>query len=263
MTASVAGSLYTTRLMHARRVAPFYRFVYRGFYLLLDIDRIDKLAGRLRWFSRNRFNLLSFRDADYGSGEHGGLRAWAESLLKAGGVDCKGGRIRLLTLPRLLGFAFNPISLWYCEKSDGQLAAVIAEVRNTFGEKHAYLLADPLRGAASVVEGRAYDWVQEKEKCFHVSPFFDLVGRYRFGLDQPAENLSVMIHETRNGEPILDAALAGQRRDLSDREILAQVLRMPWMTLGVVVGIHWQALKIWLRGARFHPKPALPSNEVT
>lgn len=248
--------------MHRRRVAPFYQFVYRLFYLLLDVDRIDEIDRSLRWFSRNRFNLLSLRDADYGAGERGGQRAWAEALLASAGIAA-GGRIRLLTLPRVLGFAFNPISLWYCDGTDGRLAAVIAEVRNTFGEKHAYLLADPASGPASVVEGRAYEWVQEKDKCFHVSPFFDLVGCYRFGLDRPGEQLTVMIHETRNGEPILDAALSGRRRELRDGVIVGQVLGMPWMTMGVVFGIHWQALKIWLRGARFHRKPAPPTNEVS
>lgn len=251
-----AAVLYPSRVMHRRLVAPLYRFVYRVFYLLIDVDRCAEAARGLRFFSHNRFNLLAFHDRDHGDGSPGGLRAWAENLLREGGIELDGGRIRLLCLPRLLGFAFNPISLWYCEHRDGRLRAVIAEVRNTFGEKHCYLLAS---GGAPM----PYDQAQDKDKCFHVSPFFDLVGRYRFLLGEPGERLRVHIHETREGVPILDATIAAERRPLSDGAILGQVLRMPGMTLKVVGAIHWEALKIWLRGGRFHKKPEPPRLEVT
>lgn len=240
------GALYSTRVMHRRLVAPYYRFIYRVFYLLVDIDRLDALAARLRWFSYNRFNVLSLRDRDHGDGS--GLRAWAERVLATQGVTLDGGRIRLLAFPRVLGWAFNPISLWYCEHRDGTLRAVIAEVRNTFGERHSYVLAS---GGAPW----PYEQAIEKDKVFHVSPFFDRVGRYRFTLSAPEARLRVAIHETREGLPILDATLAGERRTLSDAAILGQVLRMPWMAVKVVAGIHWEALKLWLRGAKFHRKP--------
>ncbi|HEX4873225.1 MAG TPA: DUF1365 domain-containing protein [Nevskiaceae bacterium] len=241
------GALYLARVMHRRRVAPLYRFVYRLFYLLLDIDRLADLDRGLRLLSVNRFNLLAFHEADHGDGRQP-LRAWAEQVLAGHGVHLEGGRIRLLCLPRLLGFAFNPISLWYCEHADGRLRAVIAEVRNTFGEKHCYVLAS---GGAVL----PYEQAVDKDKRFHVSPFFDRVGRYRFTLSEPGERLRVVIHEDREGLPILDASLAAERRRLTDGTLLRQVLAMPGMTLKVVLGIHWEALKIWLRGARYHPKP--------
>lgn len=248
--------LYRARVMHRRLVAPHYRFIYRVFYLLADIDRLDEAPRSLRLFSHNRFNLLAFHDADHGDGTPGGLRRWAEQLLGARGIDLAGGRIRLLCLPRLAGFAFNPISLWYCEHADGSLRAVIAEVRNTFGERHCYLLAS---------DGGPLPYEQEhhKDKCFHVSPFFDLVGRYRFRLTEPGERLRVAIHETREGTPILDATLAAERQVLGDGAILKLALAMPLMTLKVVAGIHWEALKIWLRGGRFHRKPPPPQWGVT
>ncbi|MFP5305378.1 MAG: DUF1365 domain-containing protein [Gammaproteobacteria bacterium] len=246
VTADADGVLYRTRVMHRRRIAPYYRFVYRLFYLLADVDRLDALSRRLRLFSYNRFNLLSLRDSDHGDGR--GLRAWAEAALHTHGIALDGGRIRLLTLPRVLGFAFNPISLWYCEHRDGSLRAVIAEVNNTFGEKHSYVLAS---GGAPL----SYEQAVEKDKVFHVSPFLDRAGCYRFRLSAPAERVRVVIHETRDGQPVLDATLAGERRALGDGAILGAVLAMPWMTLKVVAGIHWEALKLWLRGARFHPKP--------
>lgn len=247
MEADQAGWLYPARVMHRRRVAPLYRFVYRVFYLLVDIDRLGELQGRLRFFSFERFNLLSLRTRDYGDGR--GLRPWAEDLLRRRGIELEGGRIRLLTLPRVLGWAFNPISLWYCEHRDGSLRAVIAEVRNTFGEKHCYLLAS---GGAPMPYGQVHD----KDKCFHVSPFLDRAGRYRFELGEPGERLRVAIRESRDGAPVMDATLAAERRALSDAALLRQVLRMPWMAVKVMAGIHWEALKLWLRGAGYRPKPA-------
>ncbi|MGH8481437.1 MAG: DUF1365 domain-containing protein [Nevskiaceae bacterium] len=251
-----AGFLYPSRVMHRRLVAPFHRFVYRLFYLLLDVDRLDALAARLRVFSRNRFNLVSFHDRDHGDGAPGALRTWAERLLAADGIRLDGGRIRLLCLPRVLGFAFNPIAIWYCEHRDGSLRAVIAEVRNTFGEKHCYLLASGGRPMT-------YEGPHEKDKCFHVSPFLDLVGRYHFRFSEPGDVVRVLIHETREAVPILDATLAGERRALTDGALLREVALMPWMTLKVVAGIHWEALKIWLRGGTFHRKPAPPAPEFT
>lgn len=240
------GALYVTRVMHRRLVPPLYRFVYRVFYLLVDVDRLDALSARLRFFSHNRFNLLSLRDSDHGDGR--GLRRWAESLLRAQGIELAGGRVRLLAFPRVLGFAFNPISLWYCEHRDGGLRAVIVEVNNTFGEKHSYVLAS---GGAPL----PYELTMEKDKVFHVSPFLERVGRYRFTLSTPDSRVRLAIHETRERQPILDATLAGERRAMTDAAILGQVLRMPLMTVKVVAGIHWEALKLWLRGARIHRKP--------
>ncbi|MDM4770571.1 DUF1365 domain-containing protein [Solimonas sp. SE-A11] len=254
MDVDQAGWLYPARVMHRRRIAPLYRFVYRVFYLLVDIDRLPEMQQRLRFFSLDRFNLLSLRTRDYGDGR--GLRPWAEDCLRRHGIEPDGGRIRLLTLPRIFGWAFNPISLWYCEYRDGSLRAVIAEVRNTFGERHSYLLAS---GGAPM----PYEQVHDKDKCFHVSPFLDRAGQYRFQLGEPGERLRVAIHESRDGVPVMDATLAAERRELSDAALLRQVLRMPWMAVKVVAGIHWEALKLWLRGAGYRSKPAPLPQDLT
>lgn len=253
---SEAGVLYRSRVMHRRLVAPRHRFVYRLFYVLLDVDRLDALHRGLRLFSHNRFNLVAFHDRDHGGRVPGALRPWAEGRLAERGIHLDGGRIRLLCLPRVLGFAFNPLALWYCEHRDGSLRAVIAEVRNTFGERHCYLLAS---GGAPL----SYEGPHEKDKCFHVSPFLDRSGAYRFRFSAPAARLRVLIHETRDAVPVLDATLAGERQPLTDGALLAQVAAMPWMTFKVVAGIHWEALKLWLRGAKFHAKPAPPPLELT
>ncbi len=250
------AALYPSRISHRRLFPKAYRFVYRVFYLLVDVDHIDDTARRLRLFSHNRFNLLSIYDRDHGHGEDGGLRRWAESLLRERGIELEGGRIRLLSLPRVFGYAFNPISMWYCEHADGSLRAVIAEVRNTFGETHSYLLA-------SDSAAMPYQQVHEKEKNFHVSPLMDMEGRYRFTFNDPSARSRVVIREYRRGELLLVATLAGERRELNDRSILKQVLAMPLMALKVVAGIYWEALKIWLRGTKFHSKPEPPSHDVS
>ena len=260
-----AAVLYRLRVMHRRRVAPLYRFVYKIFSVLFDIDQLDALHGRLKLFSHNRFNLLSFDDRDHGAGKRGGLRVWAEQVCAQQGISLEGGRIRLLAQPRMFGWTFNPVSFWYCEHADGSLRAVIAEVRNTFGEKHCYLLSSASIGAGAASAGLPipYGVVLEKEKCFHVSPLFDLQGRYFFTIGEPGEKIAVQLNETRESLPLIDTAMAGTAKPFSDRIILQQVLVMPVQAIKVVVAIHWQALKIWLRGARFHKKPQPPSAEVT
>lgn len=258
LAGTAAGALYDVRVMHRRRVAPFYRFVYKLFYLLVDIDRLAELHRTRKLFSHNAWNLLSLHESDYGdrSGTPGALRAWVEGLLAGRGIQLAGGRIRLLTLPRVLGFAFNPISLYYCEHADGHLRAIVVEVRNTFGERHCYVLAE---------QGAPMRWEtpQDKDKMFHVSPFFQLEGRYRFHVSEPGESVRVYIQETRNDVPLFEATLAGERRPLTDAAMLAQVAAMPWVTLKVVFAIHWEALKIWLQGARYVPKPPPPAHEAS
>ena len=259
-----AAVLYAMRVMHARRVAPLYRFVYRIFTVLFDIDRLDELAAQRRFFSHNRFNLMSLHDRDHGRGEIGGLRRWAESVCATQGIAMAGGRIRLLAQPRMLGWTFNPVSVWYCEHADGTLRAIIAEVRNTFGEKHSYLLSTASMDVGASAGGvLPYGVELQKEKVFHVSPLFDLVGRYHFTFRPPGEELSVVLKETREGLPLIDTAMAGDAKPFSDAEMARQLLKTPVQAVKVLLGIHWQALKIWLRGARFHKKPEPPTAEVT
>lgn len=257
------AALYRLRVLHRRRVAPGYRFSYQLYYLLLDIDRLPQLDRRLRCFGYNRAGLLSFHDRDHGCGKPGGLRRWAEAVVAAQGVDLAGGRIRLLTQPRMLGWVFNPVSFWYCEHADGRLRAVIAEVNNTFGERHSYVLTAASTGLASAGSVLPYEVELTKEKCFHVSPLFDLKGLYHFRFSEPAERLRVVLNETREGAPLIDTAMVGERLDLKDAVLLGQLLRMPVQAFKVLAAIHWQALKIWLRGAKFHRKPSPPDLEAT
>lgn len=245
-----AGVLYNCRVMHRRPGPPRYRFDYRAFYLLLDIDRIDPVFSNLRFMSRNRFNLMSFYDRDHGPHDGSDLRIWVEGLLAERGVRLDGGCIRLLCMPRVLGYVFNPVGFYYCEHADGGLRAIVAEVRNTFGERHCYVLD---AGGAPMEYGTAH----AKEKLFHVSPLLERAGRYRFRFTPPGARFGVGIRLYADGaaEPRVAAALTGTRRALTDRNLLRLFLRIPLQTVKVALAIHWQALKIWLRGAVFHRKP--------
>lgn len=248
--------VYSAQVMHQRFFEAKYRFRYRIFSVLLDIDALEQASAATRLFSRNRFNLLSFHDSDHLPAGQTDLRAWAEKVLAGGGIDGSRLRIHLLCFPRLLGWVFNPLSLWYCETPEGLPAAVIAEVRNTFGERHCYLLEPQEKGGGWPLR-------QRHSKDFHVSPFLGMQAEYVFRLSRPGRRLGVSIREYEGDQLMLIASQTGARRPFTDRELLYQVLRVPLQTFKVLAAIHWQALKIWAKGARFHSKPAPPIEEVT
>jgi DUF1365 family protein len=253
---SEAASLYSAEVMHRRFFTAAYRFRYRVFSLLLDIDSIDQAANATPVFSRNRFNLLSFYDRDHLPAGSRDLRGWAEHVLSSYGLDGAALKIRLLCFPRLLGWVFNPLSLWFCETAEGRPAAVIAEVRNTFGERHCYLLRpDPGQPEWPLRDRHAKD--------FHVSPFIGMQASYDFELARPDQELRVLIREFVGDRLMLIASQTGQRRPFTTRQLLWQTFRVPAQTLKVVGAIHWQALKIWLKGERYHRKPLPPTEEVS
>lgn len=253
-------ALYVCRAMHRRPGPPRYRFSYRSFYLLLDVDAINAACAATPLLSRNRFNLLSFHDVDHGPHDGRSLRAWAEATLADYGVDLDGGRIRLLTMPRVLGYGFNPISVFYCEHADHTLRAIVAEVHNTFGEHHFYVLHD---------QGAALDWgkARTKAKRFHVSPFLERAGAYRFRFARPGQQLSMAIrlYDRPDAQASLRVAttLTGRCLRITTRNVLRVCLQMPLMSLKVIGAIHWQALKIWLRGGHFHRKPKAGQRNIS
>ncbi|WP_018954600.1 DUF1365 domain-containing protein [Thioalkalivibrio sulfidiphilus] len=255
-TAQPAARIYHTQVMHQRRFPVGYRFVYPVFSLLLDIDRLEETSRESRLFSFERFNLLSVRSRDHGPRDGNPWRPWVEAKLAEHGIRLEGGAIRLLCMPRVLGYAFNPLSVWFCHHRDGSLRAVICEVSNTFGEHHHYLLHEAGRPMQNPVR-------QQRDKIFHVSPFIDMDAEYRFRISVPDEKLRVLIHEYQQGELMLVATQTGEARPFTDTQLLRTWLRMPLMTFKVITMIHWQALKIWLKGARYHSKPAPPREEMS
>jgi DUF1365 family protein len=247
--------LYFGSVMHQRLRPRRHNLSYRVFSLLLDLDEAAALGARLRLFSRNRFNLFSFYDRDHGRRRDEPLRPYVEAQLSRAGIALDGGALRLLCFPRVLGYVFNPLSIYFWHHRDGSLCAVLYEVSNTFGEQHSYLI--PVQGA----EGGPVR--QSCAKEFYVSPFMAMECSYGFRLAPPDERLAVYIRQTDRDGPILYASLEGTRAPLNDRTLARAFLRYPLMTLKVIAGIHWEALKLWRKGLRPLPHPAPPREAVT
>jgi len=255
MDRQLQSCLYVGHVMH-RRLRPFgHRFRYRIFSFYLDLDELEILPRHLRFFSYNRWNLVSFRDRDHGPRDGRPLRPWIEAELTAAGIAGPFGAIRLLCFPRLLGYVFNPLSLWFCHAADGRLVAVLYEVSNTFGERHGYLI--PIAWDTNGVIEQCCD------KQLYVSPFMPMKAHYRFRLKAPDERLAVAILETVAEQPTLAATQMGRRRSLTSRSLTRVLLSHPLMTFKVIGAIHWQALRLWLKGARPVPRPASPRVAVT
>lgn len=250
-----ASALYVGQVVHQRVQTVDHRLSYRVFMLLLDLDEIPAVQSRLRLLSRGRFGLLGWRARDFGDRSETPLRTQIETHLADAGIDLDGGAIRLLTMPRILGYGFNPISVYFCYRPDGALAALLYEVSNTFGQRHTYLIAQPDPTAGPVR--------QTADKVFFVSPFMDLGLTYDFTVRPPAEAVSVVVAVRRGDTPILTASFAGTRRPLTDAQLLRAFVTHPLLTWKVTFGIHWEALKIMLKGARYRHPAALPPRPIT
>jgi len=251
---SGSSALYFGVVTHRRSRPKPHRLAYRVFTMLLDLDELDGLGSSLRLFAHNRFGLFSFHGRDHGAGA-GDLRHYVEAQLRAAGTDIEGGPIRLLCYPRLLGYVFNPISVYFCHWRDGRLAAMIYQVDNTFGDRHLYVIP--------VLENGSGPIHQECAKMLHVSPFMGMDMNYRFRIAPPGASVAVAVEVCDAEGPMLEALFAGRRVDLNDRNLALAFLRYPLMTLKVMAGIHWEALILWRKGLRFHRRPPAPALPVT
>ncbi len=235
-------------VVHVRQRPKRHRLSYRVFTLALDIDRLDQIDRSLRLFGNERGVLLSLRASDHGPRDSSiGLRPWVEELLQGIGQAAP-AQIEMLTYPRLFGHVFNPLTVYFCRDADRVLRAIVYEVHNTFGDRHAYAI--PVTGQDDSLV------MQHAEKRFFVSPFIENEGDYRFRVRPPGEDVSVVIRHATSEGPLLDASFTGTRRPLTDRQILAMVLRHPLMTHKVTLGIHWEAARLWLKGIPFLGRPA-------
>lgn len=231
-----ASGIYTGLVVHKRLRPRRHRLSYRVFSLLLDLDELPSLS--LRWLAVNRPGLLSFREADHGDG--GALRPWVAAQLAGAGIVAD-GPVRMLCYPRMLGYVFNPLTVYFCHARDGSLAAVIYEVHNTHGERHAYVMP----GGDGVVRHSC-------AKGFFVSPFMPMDCVYHFTITPPGDHVSVGIVEADGEGTLLTATFSGAHSPLTDAALLRAVLAHPLMTLKVTAAIHWEAIKLLLKGLRVY-----------
>jgi uncharacterized protein len=249
VAADAAATLYFGDVMHARLKPMGHRFSYRVMSLLIDLDRLDEADRQSALFGVNRPALYSFREADHGERDGSSLRGYVQRGAADHGIDLTGGRVLLLCYPRLLGYTFNPLSVYFCYRADGELALLIYEVRNTFGDIHAYVL--PVKQGEWSDAGIR----QSQEKLFYVSPFIEMAMRYHFRVSPPGEKVKLRILETDREGPLLAATFNGRRRPMNTANLLRCFLTLPLMTLKIMAAIHWEALRLWLKGARLAPRP--------
>ena len=250
-----AGRVYSGVVVHKRLRPRLHALRYRVFSLLLDVDRIDELAAGLRLFSRGRFNLMSFYDRDYGRGDGTPVGDEARAVLAQAGIGLEGGRIFLLAYPRLLGYVFNPLSVYYAFDVTGQLAALIYEVNNTYGERKSYVV----RAGAS--QGRVFAQAAQKEMC--VSPFTEGSGRYSFRVTIPGDDLVLAVLLRDAEGPLLKTHFKAEAKPLDDGVIALQMLIFPLMTVKVIAAIHFEALKLWWKGVPLAERHASPAYSVS
>ena len=251
---ALAHTWLKANVLHARQRPKKNVFRYRVYYLCLALSQWPSLA-RLAFFSLDRFNLFSLHARDYGRNTTPEI--WIRSLLTHYQITSADGEIVLMTMPRILGYAFNPVSFWFCLDKSGILRAMLADVTNTFGERHAYLLFhDDQRPITDT------DWLTSK-KAMHVSPFIEVIGHYEFRISYQPHAIGVWIHYHDINGLLLTTSVSGERHTLTTKSLLTCCFRYPLVTLKVIGLIHYQALRLFLKGVRYHYKPTPPSTEIS
>ncbi len=248
--------LYYGHVYH-KRLKPFiHELNYRVFYCWLNLDKIGQTTKNLSFFSYNRFNLFSFYDRDHATRDGQPIRPWIEkALIEHGYKDCVGQKIYLLCYPRILGYVFNPLTIYFCYNKAGTLRAILHEVKNTFGDQHGYILPANKNDNGMIK--------QNCDKVFHVSPFIQMDAQYHFKLKEPDEKLLINITQNIDGENFLIANLTGQRKSLNNRSLLKSFFLYPLMTIKVIMAIHYEALHLWRKGAKFYKRPQPPEEDIT
>lgn len=235
------SSLYIGRISHVRPGR--HRLSYKVFMLALDLDALPELDRRLRFFSHNRFNLAAVFDRDHVGRTNRPIRPQIAAMLRQAGLGWDDGRIVLLAMPRILNYVFNPLSVYFCYRRNGEIAALVHEVRNTFGESHFYVLPATCDSTGVLIQTCAKD--------FFVSPFLEMDLRYEFRIIPPGERVAIAMAVRRGDMVVLTASFAGEHRTLTDAHLFRAWFANPMLTLTVTIGIHWEALKMLLKGIPF------------
>jgi DUF1365 family protein len=254
-TVALERAFLNAHIMHARHAPKKHVLNYKVWYLCVDVSAM-KLLNAFKLFSRNKRNIYSLYDADYGMG-NSSCEAWIETIKHDYNVAYADGETTLITMPRMMLYGFNPVSFWFMKDTTGCTRAVLAEVNNTFGERHCYLCR---HDDGRVIEPD--DWLHA-DKVFHVSPFMKVSGTYDFKFSMTESDVAIWINHNDNGQRMLTTSLIGARAALTNGRLFSAFWQYPLLTLKVIALIHWHAIRLLIKGIRYNNKPQPPTYMVS
>jgi len=246
--------IYSGNVVHKRFKPKEHFFKYKVFSLFIDLSEIKKIEKKISFFSYNKFNLISFFDKDHGDRNGTSLIEWVKNNLKKSGLDTKEIKIKLLCYPRIFGYVFNPLSIFFVYNSKSSLIAILYEVKNTYGEQHTYVFK---------TNPNEKNIQNNCEKKFYVSPFMDLSSKYYFKIVNPQNKLSVVIDQRDKEGKLLFASQDGIRSELSSKNLILSYIKHPLMTFKIISAIHFEALRLWMKGIKLIKKEKKIKNNIT
>ena len=250
----INSCIYSGSVIHKRFKPKEHFFKYKVFSLLLDLSELNELDHKLNFFSLNKFNLISFYEVDHGNRDGSSLLDWVKNNLSNNNVSTVNIRVKLLCYPRILGYVFNPLSVFFVYDQNENLISILYEVKNTFGEQHTYFFK---------VENQNKLIQNNCSKKFHVSPFIEMNCNYFFKILNPAQKLSVIIDQYDQKGKILFASQDGEKSDLTSKNLMKSYLKHPLMTFKIISAIHFEAFKLWMKGIKFIKKKFKIKNNLT
>ena len=246
--------IYTGNVVHKRFKPKIHFFKYKVFSLLIDLSEIHLLDKELKTFSYNKFNIISFYDKDHGARDGSSVENWVKENLKKNNINTSDIQIKLLCYPRILGYVFNPLSVFYIYDKNSNLISILYEVKNTFGEQHTYIFKTDINN--NLVQHMC-------KKKFHVSPFIEMDCVYFFRLLKPGNKISIIIDQNDKEGKILYASQDGVKSEITNSNITKSYLKHPLMTFKIILAIHFEAFKLWSKGIKFIKKKFKIKNNIT
>ena len=250
----INSAIYNGQVIHKRFKPKVHYFKYKVFLLLLDLSELEILDKKVKFFSFNKFNLISFHEKDHGERDGSSLKLWVQKNLEKNNIQNTDIKIKILCYPRIFGFVFNPLSVFYVYNLEGQLISILYEVKNTFGEQHTYIFK--VLKDSNLIQNNC-------SKKFHVSPFIEMNCNYFFRLLKPGNKISVIIDQYDSEDKILYASQDGIRSDFNTKQLIKSYLKHPIMTFKIIIAIHYEAFKLWAKGIKFIKKKIKIKNNIT